>query len=439
MNPTGALFWALIYGALVLVPLLILVSGLGISEGAGWWFDFSMGLGFGALAIMGGQFVLTARFRRATAPFGIDVIYVFHRWLAGVGLSLVVAHYLILKLRYPATLVPVAPFDAPTYMTAGRAALALFALLIGSSIWRKTLGIEYDRWRVAHAVLAVSAMVFAVVHVRGVGYYSGIFWNRTVLDAFLFSLVALVLYVRLLKPMLATSVPYRVTEVRPERGNAWTLRLQPDGHSGLRFMPGQFAWLSLGVSPWRAKEHPFSFSESSEREDGLQFTIKELGDFTSRVGQTPVGTVAYVDGPHGSFSVDRYPEAPGFFFLAGGVGIAPMLSMLRSLADRRDLRPLWLMYGSRSWERVIHRDELERLSGRLDLRITHVLIEPPERWEGEEGLPDAAMIERVLADAPDGIHCFLCGPEPMCQMAQRALRAMDIDGGRIHFELFDMA
>ena len=57
------------------------------------------------------------------------------------------------------------------------------------------------------------------------------------------------------------------------------------------------------------------------------------------------GEVAYLDGPYGAFSVDRY-AAPGFVFIAGGAGIAPIMSMLRTLADRHETRPLWLVYAN---------------------------------------------------------------------------------------------
>lgn len=431
--------WGILYAVLVLAPVGVLASGLGGAGGTGRWFDFSMALGFGALGLFAGQFVLTARFRRATAPFGIDVIYVFHRWLAGVALALIVGHWVILRAEYPHMLGPATPLEAPFYMTAGRLALLTFAILVASSVWRKRLGIEYDRWRIAHAGLAVVGVTGALLHVRGVGYYSDIFWNRTVLDILLGSLVALVVMVRVVKPILAYGRPYRVTEVRPEAGSTWIISVAPDGHDGIHFQPGQFGWLSLGVPPWQAKEHPFSFSGSAETEGILEFTVKELGDFTRRVGQTEVGTRAYVDGPHGSFSVDRYPSAPAFVFIAGGVGIAPIVSMLRTLADRGDQRPLRVLHGSSSIDRVVHKETLARLEDRLKLQVTHVLEDPPAGWGGAAGLPRYELVEEVMKGLPADTHVFLCGPEPMSEMAQRSLRRLGIPIWKVHHELFDMA
>jgi len=95
--------------------------------------------------------------------------------------------------------------------------------------------------------------------------------------------------------------------------------------------------------------------------------------------------------------------------------------------------------GNRLAERATFLEEIESLERRLDLRFTHVVQQPPEGWEGEVGLPGAELIGRVLASAPEGLHCFLCGPVPMSKMAQRALRELGVPMRRVHFELFEMA
>ena len=102
MNPIFlAVFWLCGYLALILAPLLILLIGP-VPAGAGFWWDFSMALGFSGMTIMGIQFILTARFRRACAPFGIDIIYFFHRFLAVIGVTLIFAHVLIIWKTNPA-------------------------------------------------------------------------------------------------------------------------------------------------------------------------------------------------------------------------------------------------------------------------------------------------------------------------------------------------
>ena len=71
--------------------------------------------------------------------------------------------------------------------------------------------------------------------------------------------------------------------------------------------------------------------------------------------------------------------------IAGGVGITPMMSMIRTLADRGDKRPVILLYGSKDWESITFREELEALKARLDLTVVHVLANPPADWTGEQG------------------------------------------------------
>ncbi|MDW8479637.1 MAG: c-type cytochrome [Xanthomonadales bacterium] len=172
---------------------------------------------------------------------------------------------------------------------------------------------------------------------------------------------------------------------------------------------------------WRCSEHPFSIA-SAPGQPELEFAIKELGDFTSRIGELPAGTRAYVDGPYGAFSIDRHPEASGFVFVAGGAGIAPILSMIRAMAARGDLRPAVLFYGNRRLDRAAYREELEALAARLPLRVVHVLHDPEPGWEGERGFIDQAVLARHLPKERRGWHAFVCGPKPMIRLAERALR-----------------
>lgn len=430
-------FWVGIYLALVLVPLLVLKTGQ-VPPGSGFWWDFSMALAFAGMAMMGVQFVLTARFQRASAPFGIDIIYYFHRFLAVLAFALIFAHYLIIRIDNVAALGALNPLQAPWFMTAGRIALGLFALLIITSLWRKPLRIHYDGWRVMHIVLAVTAFLLALVHIEGVGYYIEAPAKRWLWTGYTLFWLLLIVYLRLIKPWRMHRKPYRVVELTQERGNSWTLALEPDGHAGMAFKPGQFAWLTLRASPWQVREHPFSISSSAEHHDRIEFTIKELGDFTRTIKNTEIGEVAYLDGPFGVFSVDRYPNAPGFVFIAGGVGTAPIVSMLRTLADRNEQRPLWFICGNNNWQDVIFREELESLKGRLDLNLVHVLKEPPADWQGESGYITSEMLEKILPVDAEKYEYFLCGPKPMTDAAQQGLKARRVPLKQVHFELFDM-
>jgi predicted ferric reductase len=433
----SAFLWVSIYLVLVLAPLAVLKMGE-VPPGSGFWWDFSMALGFAGMAMMGIHFFLTARFRHASAPFGIDIIYYFHRYLAVMAFLFIFLHFVIIRIDNVDALGALNPLQAPWYMTAGRVALLLLALLIFTSLWRKKLRIHYDEWRMLHIALAVTAFLLALAHIEGVGYYIDAPAKRWLWTGYTLFWLFLIVYLRLIKPWRMSGKPYRVTEVRQERGNSWTLALEPDGHEGMTFKPGQFAWLTLRESPWHIKEHPFSFSSSAARQDQLTFTIKELGDFTRIIKKTQVGEIAYLDGPHGVFSVDQHPHAPGFVFIAGGIGAAPIVSMLHTLADRHEHRPLWFIYGSDHWDDVIFREELEALKQRLNLQLIHVLKEPPGGWQGESGFITPQLLKRVLPAEIRKYECFLCGPKPMSDAVQQGLYALRVPLAQIHFELFDM-
>lgn len=429
-------FWILVYLALVLAPLFAMLVGP-TPPGRGFWWEFAIAVGFAATSMLGIQFALTARFRRATAPYGIDIVYYFHRYLALVTVAVLLAHPIVLWAVEPALLGMLDPRYAPWYLTAGVISVIVVLVLVGVSVGRRRLRIPYEVWRWTHGFLAILGVGLALVHIQGVGYYVAVPWKRVLWTVIVGTWILVLLWVRLVKPWRLLHQPYRVTGVTPERGDAWTLAVEPVGHAGLAFEPGQFAWVTVGRSPFSMSEHPFSIASSPAPDGRVAFTIKELGDFTRTVGRIPVGERVYLDGPYGAFTIDRHP-APGYVFIAGGIGIAPLVSMLRALADRGDRRPLLLIYAYRRWERLTFREELDRLAERLNLRVVYVLAEPPEGWQGEVGLVSPELFDRHLPSDRRSLHYFICGPVPMIELAERSLHRLGIPRSRVHAELFDL-
>jgi predicted ferric reductase len=433
------ILWIALYLLLTLAPLLLLLVGP-TPPGRGFWREFSVALGFAGLAMMCLQFVLTARFRWLKAPYGSDIVYTFHRQISLVAFVIVLAHPLILFIEDPARLgllnLSVAPWRARFGVTAVLALIALVAI----SLWRRRFKIHYDAWRIWHGILATAAVALALGHIVLVGYYVGTPWKTILWIVYGSFWVGLLAYVRVIKPWLELRRPYVVAEVKPERGNAWTVALRPEGHAGMAFHPGQFAWLTLRGSPFADREHPFSFSSSAARPGELAFTIKERGDFTGQIGRVRPGERAYLDGPHGAFTTDRHDHAAGFIFIAGGVGITPVMSMLRTLADRGEGRPLTLIYANRDWEGVTFREEIEALRLQLNLRLVHVLEQPPEAWHGERGFVTADVLRRHLPpiERRNVYEIFVCGPQPMMDAVERALIGLGVDMGDIHTERFDL-
>jgi ferredoxin-NADP reductase len=155
------------------------------------------------------------------------------------------------------------------------------------------------------------------------------------------------------------------------------------------------------------------------------------------VQELEVGTTVYVDGPHGVFSIDQ-DEGPGFGFIAGGVGITGLLSILRTMADRNDVRPAVLVYANGEWEGVAFRQELERLESLINLTVVHVLERPPVSWTGETGYVTAELLSRHLPRGYRRFQFFICGPGALMDAAEAALVELGVPADRVHRERFDL-
>jgi len=284
-------------------------------------------------------------------------------------------------------------------------------------------------------VLALLAVTAGILDMNGWGFYLVDPWKRALWIGLTIFWIGLLLYVRIVKPLFMLRRPYRVAEVRKERGDTLTLVMQPDGHPGFRFSPGQFGWLTLWGSPFKITGHPFSFSSSAAAADGrVEMSIRNLGDFTSEIYKVPVGQRVYIDGPYGAFTIGN--PADMHVLIAGGVGVTPMMSMIRTLADQGDTRPVILLYGSKDWKSITFRDELEALKARLNLTVVHVLANPPAGWTGEQGFINAEMFKRHLPPPYADHEYFICGPNVMMDAIEAALGEMNVPMSKYHSERY---
>jgi predicted ferric reductase len=427
--------WALLYVVVALGPLFFMLVG-DAPPSRGWLIDLSVALGFIGLTMIGLQFAVTARFNPVDAPYGLDVVLRFHRQIAFVAFAFVLAHPILLFIDDPERLRLLNVFDAGWQARFGVLAVVLLLAIVVQSVWRQQVRLAYEVWRVTHGLLAVGIVATALAHIEMVGYYVSGPWRRGLWIVLSLAIVGLLAYVRVLKPWRSLRRPWRVTSVEALPGEAWHVRLEADGHDGVRFSPGQFAWLTVERSPFAIKEHPFSFSSSAERPHEIRFTIKELGDFTSGIGDISPGTRAYLDGPYGAFSFER-GQAEAFVFLAGGIGITPMLSMLHTMRDRGDDRPVWLFYANPSWEEASLREELDVLEDEMQLHVTHVLEEPPEGWQGATGLISGELLEEHLPGGASRFSYFVCGPDPMMSAVEAILGERHVAADQQHYERFD--
>jgi ferredoxin-NADP reductase len=125
-------------------------------------------------------------------------------------------------------------------------------------------------------------------------------------------------------------------------------------------------------------------------------------------------------------------------FVAAGVGVTPFLSMLATLADQGDQRPVWLFLGNRSEDQITGIRQLVRLQNRLNLRVVHVISRPSEQWNGERGRVDADLLDRHLPLARRSLQYFICARGEMVRSVETDLRGLNVSSNNIHSEQFGM-
>jgi len=427
---TKQIFWIAVYFVLIFAPLLILLLAPR-PAGRTFWRELSSSLGFAGLALMGLQFIPTARLPFLSEVFPLDTLYSFHHRLSVVAFLLTLAHPVILFMQNPYTLRLLNIFTAPLRARAAVAATVAMILLVLTSTKRLSLKLSYEAWRVIHDVLSVAVIGFAFYHIFNVNYYMSVPLQRGLWVVLGVIWGLMIVYIRVIKPWQLLRRPYELVDVIRERGNTWTLNLKPVGHAGHRFRAGQVAWLSIGHSPFRIEEHPFSYASSDMHPELVGFAIKELGDFTNTVGSLPPGTKVYIDGPYGTFDLDHHPDR-NYVFVAGGIGSAPIMSMLRTLADRQDERHLQFFYGNPTYDDIIFREELDSLQQRLNLEVIHVLEKSHEGWEGETGYITKAVLERHLFQEYQHCTYFICGPLPMIESVERSLTELSVSRSEMY-------
>jgi ferredoxin-NADP reductase len=228
----------------------------------------------------------------------------------------------------------------------------------------------------------------------------------------------------------------RLLEKIARGGDAFSFRFsRPPEY---RFEAGQSFSVTI-PSPEGPLEHYFSHADSPT-EDHTELTTRLTGSpFKRALDALPLGAEAIFQGPNGAF-VFRH-ELPRIAFLAGGIGITPVRSMLRYLADtkgtgRAEGQELVLFYGSVTEERIIYREELDQIARAVPgLRVMHVISQPTDGWQGRRGLIDAEVLRSELAD-PTAWTYYIVGPPPMIAAMERVMAELRLPQPQIVTESF---
>ncbi len=226
-----------------------------------------------------------------------------------------------------------------------------------------------------------------------------------------------------------------VREVEPETPHAVTLSLVVEGWT--RHRAGQHVDVRLTAEDGYQAERSYSIASAPE-EDLVRISVElvEDGEVSPYlVDEVRPGDQFELRGPIGGHFTWSAAEAGPLLLVAGGSGLAPLMSMLRHRAARNAAVQVHALISARSPEELLYREELDTLTPRRALRIerTYTRIAPAD-WTGWVRRVDEAMLSDV-SPGPDA-RCFVCGPTPFVEAVNELLVATGHDPQRVHSERF---
>jgi ferredoxin-NADP reductase len=185
----------------------------------------------------------------------------------------------------------------------------------------------------------------------------------------------------------------------------------------------------------------YSIASAANAEKRIDLTVEWLPDGKVSPYLTQelrVGDLLELRGPIGGWFVWRAEQTEPVQLVAGGSGIVPLMSMIRSHATAGNKSPFRLLYSVRKPEAVFYRDELEALSAQdPSVSITYAYTRvTPKHWPRRAGRIDAALIAETAWPANLSPTCYLCGPTSFVETATGLLIAAGIGGDMIKTERF---
>ncbi|MGB0958969.1 MAG: ferredoxin reductase family protein [Halocynthiibacter sp.] len=352
---------------------------------------------------------------------GLDRMYQVHKFCGIFALLFVLAHFFLAPDMLPEWADPALNAMTPSGPL-GMIAMITLVLSLIISLNRK---ISYSRWRPMHKAMGL-VYVLATLHfftapdafMDTFGPSMPIILGAAILGiaSYLYSMFGM---------NKRTAYAYRIDEVNAlER--ATELVLSPIGQK-MQHKAGQFAFLEIEGKDWN-EPHPFTISSAPD-DTHLRFTLKVLGDWTRKVREDlkPGGTIQ-VRGPYGRF--DTRKGGTKQIWLAGGIGLTPMLASLRDMQpdDERDIH---LVYAARDKNDAIYLEELKDRAAALK----NVTLVPLFSDEGHFARVD--MMKQKLPDPLNSYEYFMCGPKPMVNGIMKDLKSEGVTRAKIHTEAFE--
>ncbi len=223
-----------------------------------------------------------------------------------------------------------------------------------------------------------------------------------------------------------------ITDIRKDTPDVKTFRVvTPDGKKAFEHMPGQCAMLSIpGVG-----EAMFSITSSPTNTEFMEFSIKKCGCLTSWLHACEVGQMVTIRGPYGNgFPVETAFKGKNMLFIAGGIGLAPLRSVINYVrAHREDYGTVDIVYGSRSMDDLVDFKEIEEeWKNEKDFNVFLTIDREQEGWNGHVGFVPAYVKE---VNIPTDRTAILCGPPIMIKFTLQALLELGFNKEQVYTTL----
>ncbi len=228
------------------------------------------------------------------------------------------------------------------------------------------------------------------------------------------------------KPYLAT-----IEEIRWETADTKTFKLaftDPQVRETFYFRAGQFGeYSSFGEG-----ESTFCIASSPTRKDYIECSFKVVGKVTNALNTKDVGDVIGFRGPYGNWFPLEIMEEKKLLFIGGGIGLAPLRSLIWNCLDLRDkFLETTILYGARSVNDLVYKDELKEWDSRSDVKLVQTVDPGGETadWKGEIGF--VPTILEKMAPSPENTVAITCGPPIMIKYAIQALNKLGFKSNQI--------
>ena len=382
------------------------------------------------------QFFLMGRNLWLEKTFGLDKLSRFHHLNGKYSLIFLLAHPLFIVSGYSLA-AEISFLNQLKFFAFGNdetlkalIALFLFVFVVLSSLIVSLRKLRYELWYFIHLAVYL-AVLLSFSHQFEFGYSltgSSLFYGYWVL------LYLLVLFnhlkFRFLRPLLNFyRHGFKVGRIIRENYNVVSIYISGKNLESFRVLPGQFMIFRFLAPEFFWESHPFSLSKPMNGLE-LRITPKEVGDFTKKLQNLPLGAKVIIEGPFGVFT-DNEKVSDKILLIAGGIGITPLRSLAQAMVQKG--KDVILLFGNKTRQDIVFENEFKDITG---LKLINVLSDE-KNYSGETGYIDKEKIQRLVPDFLER-EVFLCGPEPMMDSVISDLKELDFPSAKLHFEKFSL-